>query len=385
MATYMFELRRHGGDGGERANCGDEASGRSNNDRDDGWRWTAPSVTVTAPCEVPSLRAHVEETLLPSVERLGGLGVYTSARSDLLAEEAELALHAARVAGSIAGLTTGSTAGPVAGTRTDGVCDILKLSLDAATGLKSDVSARSMIVAVFVCIDDRIDHVVVYTTVLGSVPPAPTANGHAMSVACIVGPPRARPGIKDIAWIRDRKDLEERGKRATEALGYGIPSDVLLCTEGGDLLEGLITNLFVVVEVEVEVEDAEGVRGSHVNSNDNDNDDGSQTGQYKLQTAPEGTVLPGIARRKVIEACRELGIPVDLTCPSLSERHLWREAFLTNSIRQIQSLDRICCVQTNVLGLEPWEVAFDRADGARPRQTLTGMISGMIRTDSTRE
>ena len=84
-------------------------------------------------------------------------------------------------------------------------------------------------------------------------------------------------------------------------------------------------------------------------------------------------------------ACRELGIPVDLTCPSLSERHLWREAFLTNSIRQIQSLDRICCVQTNVLGLEPWEVAFDRADGARPRQTLTGMISGMIRTDSTRE
>ena len=83
----MFELRRHGGDGGERANCGDEASGRSNNDRDDGWRWTAPSVTVTAPCEVPSLRAHVEETLLPSVERLGGLGVYTSARSDLLAEE----------------------------------------------------------------------------------------------------------------------------------------------------------------------------------------------------------------------------------------------------------------------------------------------------------
>ena len=378
MVTYMFEIRRRGGgggDGGERANCGDESSGRSN-DRDDGWRWTAPSVTLTAPCEVPSLRAHVEETLLPSVERLGGLGVYTSARSDLLAEEAELALHAARVAGSIAG--------PVAGTRTDGVCEILKLSLDAATGLKSDVSARSMIVAVFVCIDDRIDHVVVYTTVLGSVPPVPTANGHAKSVACIVGPPRARPVIKDIAWIRDRKDLEERGKRATEALGYGIPSDVLLCTEGGDLLEGLITNLFVVVEVEVEIEDAaEGVRGGHVNSNDNN--DGIQTGRYKLQTAPEGTVLPGIARRKVIEACRELGIPVDLTCPSLSERHLWREAFLTNSIRQIQSLDRICCVQTNVLGLEPWEVAFDRADGARPRQTLTGMISGMIRTDSTRE
>jgi len=382
MVTYMFEIRRGGGgggDGGERANCGDESSGRSN-DRDDGWRWTAPSVTLTAPCEVPSLRAHVEETLLPSVERLGGLGVYTSARSDLLAEEAELALHAARVAGSIAG--------PVAGTHTDGVCEILKLSLDAATGLKSDVSARSMIVAVFVCIDDRIDHVVVYTTVLGSVPPVPTANGHAKSVACIVGPPRARPVIKDIAWIRDRKDLEERGKRATEALGYGIPSDVLLCTEGGDLLEGLITNLFVVVEVEVEIEDAaEGVRGGDVNSNDNsnDNNDGSQTGRYKLQTAPEGTVLPGIARRKVIEACRELGIPVDLTCPSLSERHLWREAFLTNSIRQIQSLDRICCVQTNVLGLEPWEVAFDRADGARPRQTLTGMISGMIRTESTRE
>lgn len=327
--TYVFELRRD-----ECASVCSRAEEQEENEEKKAGKGFVP----TAPSEVPSLRAHVVETLLPLVERMGGIGVYTSARSDLLADEREMAYHAERVTTSI--MSVGVSV-------CDDVRGLLRLVWSTSRGIKATKSDMGMLVAVFVCVDDRIDRVVIYTTpVVSSQSPASQRN-----VACIVGPPRVRPDIKDIAWIRDRKDVEERGRQAMAKLGYGTPSDVLLCTQRGELLEGLITNLFVLVE------------------------DNSTKHRCRLQTAPEGTVLAGVARRKVIEACHELGIPVDLTCPRISERHLWQGVFLTNSIRQLQPLDRVCCVDTNVWELDPWvwEPAKQGLAGAEATD-VTGVV-----------
>jgi branched-subunit amino acid aminotransferase/4-amino-4-deoxychorismate lyase len=116
--------------------------------------------------------------------------------------------------------------------------------------------------------------------------------------AYILGPPRKNPMMKDTTWVADRRYLEEMAP--TDAI------DVLLCTEEGNVLEGLITNLFIVVEKE--------------------------SGDMVVQTAPvEAGVLPGTMRARVIEACKHAGIPIEYSvCPNVSERHLWREAFLTN-------------------------------------------------------
>lgn len=116
--------------------------------------------------------------------------------------------------------------------------------------------------------------------------------------AYILGPPRKNPMMKNTTWVAERRYLEEMAP--SDAI------DILLCTKDGNLLEGLITNLFIVVEKE--------------------------SGDMVVQTAPvEAGVLPGTMRARVIEACKHAGISVeDNICPNVSERHLWREAFLTN-------------------------------------------------------
>jgi len=116
--------------------------------------------------------------------------------------------------------------------------------------------------------------------------------------AYIVGPPRKNPTVKDTTWVADRRYLEKMAP--PDAM------DVLLCTKDGNVLEGLITNLFVVVE--------------------------KASGDMVVQTAPvEAGVLPGTMRKRVIQACEFAGISVEYSiCPNVSERHLWREAFLTN-------------------------------------------------------
>ncbi|KAI8108975.1 hypothetical protein M9435_005392 [Picochlorum sp. BPE23] len=144
--------------------------------------------------------------------------------------------------------------------------------------------------------------------------------------AYILGPPRKNPMMKDTTWVADRRYLEEMAP--TDAI------DVLLCTEEGNVLEGLITNLFIVVEKE--------------------------SGDMVVQTAPvEAGVLPGTMRARVIEACKHAGIPIEYSvCPNVSERHLWREAFLTNSLRKLQALGEIACLTNNVWGLVPWRHTF---------------------------
>ena len=50
----------------------------------------------------------------------------------------------------------------------------------------------------------------------------------------------------------------------------------------------------------------------------------------RVYTADEG-VLEGSVRKLVLDACRELSIPVVLEPPKLSERTLWQAAFITST------------------------------------------------------
>ena len=286
----------------------------------------------TAAHEVPSVKQHVVDTLLPAIEAIGGTGVYTSARADLL--PGELALHVDRVAGSIGNSQGGERAAEL-------VCRLLDVSHRTALDVyrSSGLAAygdTQMIVVVFVCVKGSVRYVVAYTSAMVASVPALPAAPPKRHLAFVVGPPRSRPEVKDIAWIRDRRDLESRAANATRAVPDAICCDALLSTDCGRLVEGTITNLFVIVST------SESATGTC----------------YKLQTAPDSMVLAGVARRKVIEACGTLGVPVDFTCPNPCERDTWCEAFLTNSIRRMQSLDGIICTVTNVWGHDAWDVSF---------------------------
>ena len=56
--------------------------------------------------------------------------------------------------------------------------------------------------------------------------------------AIVLGPPRHVPKAKQASWVAQRQYLED-----AKPAGVG---EVLLCSEDGRLLEGLVTNLFVV-------------------------------------------------------------------------------------------------------------------------------------------
>jgi branched-subunit amino acid aminotransferase/4-amino-4-deoxychorismate lyase len=81
--------------------------------------------------------------------------------------------------------------------------------------------------------------------------------------------------------------------------------EVALVGERGELLETSRSNLFIVTERSVE-------------------------------TADPPRVLPGVARRLVLEAAQELGMRIRLRAPRLAERARWREVFVTNAVRGVR-------------------------------------------------
>jgi branched-subunit amino acid aminotransferase/4-amino-4-deoxychorismate lyase len=62
-----------------------------------------------------------------------------------------------------------------------------------------------------------------------------------------------------------------------------------------------------------------------------------------MQTAPADTVLEGISRVRVIQACKQLGIRVNETAPDPRERASWKEAFVCNCLRMLQPIGSIEC------------------------------------------
>ena len=101
----------------------------------------------------------------------------------------------------------------------------------------------------------------------------------------------------------------------------------ILGTQNGELLEGFISNLFIVQD--------------------------SNHGLV-VRTAAEG-VLPGTKQQQVLAACNTLGIKTNCKAPIRTERHLWKEAFLTNAVRGLRPISHISCPPNNAIGWEPWE------------------------------
>lgn len=134
-----------------------------------------------------------------------------------------------------------------------------------------------------------------------------------------VGPGRDVANAKYSDWVRVRKHLEKlRPPSATE---------LLLSNDGDRMLEGCLTNFFVVCQKDGTEDGVEAEKDSTV---------------YEIQTAPisEG-VLPGVIRQIIVEACLKHGIPLREAAPSWSQREQWEESFITNSLRLLQHVETI--------------------------------------------
>lgn len=123
--------------------------------------------------------------------------------------------------------------------------------------------------------------------------------------ACILGRKRTIPTVKYTDWVREREILK--------TIKPPDCGEILLADErDGSILEGMVSNFYALVQ---------------------------QGETVVLQTAPvESLALPGISRKCVLQACQELGIPVQETPPKVGERSSWLGAFVTNSVRGISPI-----------------------------------------------
>ena len=113
--------------------------------------------------------------------------------------------------------------------------------------------------------------------------------------------------------------------------------ETLLCTSEGDVLEGSVSNVFVVERGEV------------------------------LTPPLSRGILPGLARRGVLEACRALGITAREAPLAREALFAAEEVFLTNSIQQVVALGvlegrALAGRESSRLLLEAWRSVF----AARP-------------------
>lgn len=168
--------------------------------------------------------------------------------------------------------------------------------------------------------EGRISEVLdVYLHVGRYVPPIFGARESAARLA-VVGRGRDFANAKYTDWVRTRKRLEKlRPPSVTE---------LLLSNDGEQILEGCLTNVFVISLKEkdwdastVELQNCRGI---------------------EVQTAPlSDGVLPGVIRQVIRDICLKIGIPFREVAPSWSKRELWMEAFITNSLRVLQHVETI--------------------------------------------
>jgi len=179
--------------------------------------------------------------------------------------------------------------------------------------------------------------------------PSPLPSSH---IAVILGGPRKVPTAKDTGWIAERATLE-----AMKAPGV---SDILLCDQQGRLLEGLITNVFIVTKSKDAAAYIIETAGTEV---------GEEGG---------GGVAWGTVRWRVKQAADKLGIQFIEQAPSMGDRDMWKEAFLSNSLRGIEPLWEIKCDERNVFGHESFEVKFGSTEvGRRIQQAVLG-LTGVV-------
>ncbi|PON44416.1 Aminotransferase class IV [Parasponia andersonii] len=159
----------------------------------------------------------------------------------------------------------------------------------------------------------------------------------------LVGQGREAASAKYSDWVRVRKSLEKlRPPPAT---------DLLLSNDGDRILEGSVSNFFVVCRKD-KVED----KGKCF-------DETESTDCFEVQTAPVGDgVLPGIIRQLVIEVCLAKGITFREVAPMWSEHEIWEEAFITNSLRLLQHVETVSIPDSwDSLDLKSWkEISWNK-------------------------
>eukprot|EP01083_Nonionella_stella_P250553 865318_1 len=125
-------------------------------------------------------------------------------------------------------------------------------------------------------------------------PPKISAN------LCVLGGPRPIPEAKDTQWIWDREKLERQ---------KGDFDEIILSDENGFLLEGLVSNVFIV------------------------------TDEYIL-TAPD-RVLFGHVRELVLKVCSTNNLKLKLEAPNIFNSSQWREAFITSTAQIVTPVQLI--------------------------------------------
>ena len=192
-----------------------------------------------------------------------------------------------------------------------------------------------------------------------------TQHGVQPASGVVVGPGRQLPAAKDSRWVLDRAPLEQALSRAQARIQDG-PTEGLLCSSSGRLLEGLVTSLFVVAgaprlatrRLHIRVPGDSLRRGAEGSGRDDNAvemqtaapSDGVLKGimrHYVLQASPRSCTLcavirpslcycaahpsiPGKSAPVSMQACEQVGIPVVEQAPDPRRSHTWREAFVTN-------------------------------------------------------
>ncbi|KAK1270525.1 hypothetical protein QJS04_geneDACA012674 [Acorus gramineus] len=189
------------------------------------------------------------------------------------------------------------------------VCDSMRVGFSHA--LKERGDNEELAVTALVCGDaDGVSgvgvclHIGVYV---------PMVFGGVGARLAVVGHGRELPMAKSSEWVRCRKHLEKlRPPSVTE---------ILLSNDGDRILEGSVTNFFVISRKAVKKFTGEFT-----------SDDESRN-SFEIQTAPlSDGILPGIIRQIVIEICARRNIPFREVAPSWSDRELWQEAFVTKTV-----------------------------------------------------
>jgi hypothetical protein len=174
----------------------------------------------------------------------------------------------------------------------------------------------------------------------------------------------ASASAKVSSWCRIRRPLEDPNRYKP----HGVVGEVILVrqpdTERGtnimthtnenfvntlELLEGLISNLFVVYR------------------------DGT------VRTAPVGLVLPGYARHLIIQELNERGLKVDASMPPTMQDMidgLWSEVFVTSAVRLVTPVERIIMppVGTNDQPSILWEAPNDKYERHRAAKMIKSSI-----------
>ncbi|KDD75579.1 hypothetical protein H632_c609p0 [Helicosporidium sp. ATCC 50920] len=126
-----------------------------------------------------------------------------------------------------------------------------------------------------------------------------TASRFPACRALVSGGPRKVAVAKDSEWVVARRALEK------ERNEWDPKAEVLLSTRDGAIIEGLVTNFFVLSR--------------------------TPRGTVLTTSLPEEGAAWGAVRSRVLEVAQGLGWKVEERSPTMQERREWAEAFITNS------------------------------------------------------